>query len=61
MPDDRPAHDDSAENCDIEITPEMIEAGLRVFFRYDSKFDDEEETIASIYRGMEIVRRNSLK
>ena len=36
----------------IEITPEMIEAGLEAFCSHDDRFHSEEETVALIYLAM---------
>ena len=35
----------NADVSEIEITPEMIEAGVSEFCRHDPRFDDEEETV----------------
>jgi len=37
---------------EIEITPEMIEAGLHEFYTYDSRFDPEEDAVSRIFRAM---------
>jgi hypothetical protein len=38
---------------DIEITPEMIEAGLSAFYDYDSRFEEPRDAIPAIYIAME--------
>jgi len=44
--------DRAAPETEIEITPEMIEAGLREFYKYDSRFDPEEEAVVRIFNAM---------
>lgn len=39
---------------EIEITPEMIEAGLAEFFEYSPDFDNEREVVEAIYRAMAV-------
>jgi hypothetical protein len=41
---------------EIEITPEMIEAGLAELFYYERGADDGAECIAEIYTAMERAR-----
>ena len=43
---------------EIEITPEMIEAGLEEFGTYDSRFDVEEDVVKRIFLAM--LRRSRL-
>jgi len=43
--------DDGPENCEIEITPEMIEVGIREYALYDLE-DPAEWFIPAIYRAM---------
>lgn len=45
------------EDQEIEITPEMIAAGARVYLRESD--DTFEEIVAEIYRAMEGARRQS--
>ena len=47
------------DDSEIEITPEMIEAGLAEFFAYDSRFQSEEEAVKRIYGAMEKAREGS--
>ena len=42
---------------EIEITNEMLEAGLSIFRSYDYRFDSDEEAVRDIYRAMEEARR----
>jgi hypothetical protein len=49
---------DSAD--EIEITPEMIEAGRGAFYGREERFDGLDEVVSHIYREMEVVRRHSL-
>jgi hypothetical protein len=44
--------DDDAENCGIEITPEMINAGIAALASYNPYFDLEEEGVRAIYIAM---------
>lgn len=44
-----PEGDTSAE---IEVTPEMIAAGIRVLCAYDSEFETREEGAARIFKAM---------
>ena len=37
---------------EIEITPEMIEAGVACFYRHDPRIDDIEEILPDIFRTM---------
>jgi hypothetical protein len=41
---------------EIEITPEMIEAGASALFDHDSRFEGEEEAVARIFRAMIMAR-----
>jgi len=50
---DKPETD---KNPGIEVTPEMIEAGLDALFRGDDRFRDDESLVRSIYRAMEEAR-----
>jgi hypothetical protein len=52
---DRPAHETTEE---IEITPEMIEAGCEASRLYD-RDDPKDWEIASIYKAMERARRKA--
>jgi hypothetical protein len=45
---DRPA----LSNDEIEITPEMIEAGVEILFDYDAAFSNEKDIVAKIFRTM---------
>jgi hypothetical protein len=47
---DRPAFE-------IEITEEMIKAGLAEFRAYDRRFVSDEEAVKAIYLAMEETRR----
>lgn len=46
---DRPAPE-------IEVTPEMIEAGAVAFCSFDSRFELEEDAAVRVYEAMESVR-----
>jgi hypothetical protein len=50
---DRPAR----EKDEIEITPEMIEAGIEILYGYDRESAIAEDTVVAIYLAMrEVVR-----
>ena len=60
---DRPARSGDAESApevEIEVTPEMAEAGASEYLRGNTDFDFEEEIAAKIYRRMEGIRRAHL-
>ena len=44
---DRPVLDDS----EIEITPQMISAGIAVLFWFDREGDSGKELVAAVYRA----------
>ena len=52
MTTDRPAHEVEIE---IEVTPEMIEAGKAAIFRYDADYANEEDIVLDIF---DIVLKN---
>ena len=37
---------------EIEITPEMIEAGAQEFYAHDSRFESGEDTVRDIFAAM---------
>ncbi len=45
---DRPVR----ETDEIEVTPEMIEAGVLEFYSFDNRFDIAEEAVEKILRAM---------
>lgn len=49
---DRPA----TEKGEIEITPEMIEAGVDAFVGYDSRFEGPHEIVVEIFEAMITVQ-----
>ena len=54
--------DNKPTDCDdVEITPEMIEAGLELLFFYERGEDDGGECIREIYVAMERVRSQSAR
>ena len=55
MADDRPTHDDRAENCEIEITPEVIETGLSVFYDLEGEVS-KVYLVKAVFQAMERVR-----
>jgi hypothetical protein len=42
---------------EIEVTPEMAEAGAAAFYRGDQRFESAEVIVTRIYRNMEKFRR----
>ena len=52
---DRAAPPGSPPGNGLEITQEMIRAGLAALYAYDSRFEDETAVVKSIYRAMRAV------
>lgn len=50
-----------SENQLIEVTPEMIEAGLYWLDLYDPDYSDHAEFLTKIFAAMEFARRNAKK
>jgi hypothetical protein len=42
----------AATSAEIEVTPEMIAAGVSAFLEYDSRFENEACAVEDIYRAM---------
>jgi hypothetical protein len=55
---DGPARDDCEEGYEIEITDEMIEAGLPALWEYDPHFSNERDVVARIFALMNSARRS---
>lgn len=51
--------DDKRDVDEIEITPEMIEAGVDVWRRWNELFDSPDTGVARIYRAMICARPES--
>jgi hypothetical protein len=47
------------ERLEIEITPEMKEAGMAVVFGYDRRFSDIQYLASEVYEAMERARRKA--
>jgi hypothetical protein len=47
---------DNRAECVIEITPEMIEAGIRQYVRADEILETREEIVSRIFKAMECAR-----
>ena len=47
----------TGRHSEIEITPEMIEAGAAVVRAYDSRFEDEEGVAEEVFRQMLILAK----
>lgn len=45
---DRPAHDIE----ELEITPEMIEAGVSEFYSFDPRFEDADAVVVRVFSAM---------
>jgi hypothetical protein len=45
------------ETAEIEITPEMIEAGILAYLKHDSRFDDDNEAVRQVFLAMMRARR----
>ena len=41
---------------EVEVTPEMIEAGVRAFWSFDARFEDAEDVVTRIWCGMNAAR-----
>ena len=41
-----------AEIKSIEVTPEMVEAGLEVYLRFDETADDPSRFLSDVFRSM---------
>lgn len=44
---------------EIEVTPEMIEAGLAAYYAYDHRLEEADAMVAKIYRAMMNARAGS--
>jgi hypothetical protein len=54
----RPEGDGAPGKNEIEITPEMIEAGLLALYQWDDALRDDECLIGAVYKAMEFCRRH---
>jgi len=46
-------HDDTTENCGIEITPEMVRAGTMAVIKYHPEFGvPADESAVNVFRAM---------
>lgn len=50
--DDRQAGDEKKEGATIEVTPEMVEAGLEVLAAYDPAWSNGNVIVADVFRSM---------
>lgn len=48
-----------AKDKNVDVTPQMIEAGYDVLSMFDSELGDKEETVLKIYKAMEEARQHS--
>jgi hypothetical protein len=56
---DRPTPDPGRDHPEVEITSEMIAAGVSALSRYDSEFESREEGVARIFQAMHRVLKNT--
>lgn len=54
------APDSLKSTGDVEISPEMIEAGLAAWSEYDERFESSDEMIERVYRAMSIKAKESV-
>jgi hypothetical protein len=52
MASDGLVREDRAKSCEIEITAEMVEAGVQVYCTRDSRFDSDEDIVTRIFESM---------
>jgi hypothetical protein len=50
---------DGAPEVEIEVTPEMIEAGLIPFLRFHRESMDDEAAVRQVYLAMEAISRGA--
>jgi hypothetical protein len=50
-----------APGDEIEVTPEMIEAGLYHLLRFHPNRRDDEDTVVALYRAMVMAERKHLR
>lgn len=43
-------------DSEVDVTPEMIEAGLKAMYEYDSRFEPYDNMVHDIFRAMTAVR-----
>lgn len=43
-------------DTEIEVAPEMIEAGAEEFLSFDSRFEVEDDCVVRVYEAMERMR-----
>ena len=43
---------------DVKITPEMIEAGKKAFFPFDSRYDEIDDALKRVWRAMWMAFRS---
>jgi hypothetical protein len=47
---------EAAASVEIEVTPEMVSAGVSAFLEYDSRFENEACVVEEIYRAMVMAK-----
>jgi hypothetical protein len=50
---DRPTRPEPPGNGEIEVTPDMVGAGINAFCAPDSEYENDAETVVRIYRAMQ--------
>lgn len=58
---DRPVPDETYIEDGVEFTRTMLEAGLLAWAHHDSRIEDSEDLVASIYIAMEQARRHKVQ
>jgi hypothetical protein len=53
---DRPAHSNEVALKEIEITPEMIEAGVSILLAADYRFESHEDVVKDILTAAKMAR-----
>lgn len=48
--------DDAPQRTEVEVTPEMVAAGLREIAHYRAEFSNEEDVVAAIFKRMSEVK-----
>ncbi len=55
---DREQHDGGQAGAEVEVTPEMIEAGAEEVLGFDPDRESPRDVAAKVYRVMEAVRHS---
>jgi hypothetical protein len=44
---------------EVEITPEMIRAGVREFIKFDRDYDTEQDAVVRVFRAMLAAQKSN--